>query len=136
LKSEIESIAALLAAGASDPETLATEVIKRVEELRGERRQHFIVFELTPGVYQGYGGYATGDAARKAMPKFPMAQVARKAAVISVLGVDQAQRDLATADEPPAENSNFTLTREDGIAFKNGWRGAVRDRDRYLQPSS
>lgn len=136
LKKEIDEIASLLEAGAEDASSLAESVIKRVEELRGERMQHFIVFELTPGVYQGYGPYATGSAAAKAMPKFPMAQIARKAAVIPMLGVEHAMRGLETADEPPAERAVFQLVREDAKAFKNGWKGNMRDRDKFLQPTT
>lgn len=131
LKSEIEAIASMLTAGAESPEALATEVIKKVEQLRGEREQWIIVFELSPGVYSGYGPCATRAEARKKMPNMLMAQLAKRAAVVPVLGLDSDEKCIAKSDAPLEERGDFKLVREDAAAFKRGWRGKQIDRHNY-----
>lgn len=132
LKTEIEAIASMLTAGAESPEALATEVIKEVERLRGEREQWIIVYELSPGIYSGYGPCATRAEARKKMPNMLMAQLSRRAAVVPVLGLDSDDKCIARSDAPPAERSDFALVREDVQARRKGWRGNVRDRHNYV----
>lgn len=132
IKAEVEAIAAMLSAGAETPEDLAADVIREVERLRGEREQWFVVFELSPGVYSGYGPCATRAEARKRMPNLLMAQLSRRAAVVPVLGLDADAKCIAKSDAPIEDRGSFVLVREDAKAFKNGWRGNQRDRSSYL----
>ena len=132
-KVEIERVADLLEQGADSPEALAESVIKLVEQLRQERQQWAVVFELTPGVYQGYGFWATKLMASKQMPKLPMAQVARRGGPVPILGQAAADAGLAKADEPPAERSDFKLAREDQQAFR---RPADAQRRGVAQPGA
>lgn len=131
-KTEVTAIAALLEQGAESPEALAEEVIKAVERLRHDREQWFTVFELNPGVYQGYGPYPTRNAAEKATPKIPMAQIARRGGFVPMLGPTVAERQLVEADAPPAERADFALVREDMQAKRAGWKGNQRDRSQFL----
>ena len=136
LKREIEEIAALLNEPADSAEEVAEKVIKKVEEIRGMREQWFTVFELSPGIYQGYGPFATRAAALKETPKIPLAQVSKRGAVMPMLGLSHVEQSIAKADEPPAERGDFALAREDAALFARGWRGNQRDRARYLPASS
>lgn len=137
-KSEIAAVIALLnsptdAKGqAWTEDTMGRALINLVTEMREERKTFGVVFELTPGVYIGYGPYATEAAARKAVPKIPMAQVTKRGAVFPVYGHSQAEAAYAKSDEPLPERSDFTIAREDAACFRRGWKGNVRDRDQYL----
>lgn len=135
-KAELDSIEAMLVAGAETPRALAEAVIKEVELQRQSRVQWVSVLELTPGVYQGYGMWATRLMAEKQLPKIPQAQSSRRGAFVPVLGMAAVDAALAKADEPPAERGDFRIAREDARAFRAGWKGNMRDRDRYLQPST
>lgn len=135
-KREVDAIADLLMAGDSSPQDLAKAVIRKVTELREERKVHALVFGLGPGVHMGFGPFATVDAAFNSVDKNPMAYIAKRAAVVPILGSSQTQAMRALADEPPTERSEFNVVREDALATKRGWRGNVRDRDKFLQPQT
>lgn len=133
LKGEVEAVANLLAQGAENPTELAKNVIRLVEEIRGERQVWVSVFELSPGVYQGYGPYATKATAEKAAPKLPLAQIARRGAFVPLLGPAHAiAKAAAAADAPPPERGDFALIREDAALIRKGWRGKNADRSKYL----
>jgi len=131
-KTEIQAVAATLAAGAGSPEEMAEAVIQQVEMLRYERTQWISVFELSPGIYQGYGPYPTRAAAEKGIAKIPMAQVAKRGAMVPVLGPAVAEAGIDKADEPVHERTDFVLVREDAAAFRKGWRGKLADRHNYV----
>lgn len=135
-KREVEEIAGLLEQGAASPEDLAKQVIKRVSELREQRQFYTLVFELSPGVYSGYGPFATRDAAFDSVDKNPMAYIATKAAIVPIIGHKHAKAAMeAKANEPPASRTDPEVAK-DVIAFKRGWRGKVTDRERFLQQST
>lgn len=133
-KTEVEQMAALLEQGGDSPEELAVEVIKQSFEFMAERITYAVTFELTPGVYQSYGPYPTRAAAEKAMPKLPMAQVANRGVYSMMLGPKVVSGQMAAADVDPKEStrSDFEICREDAQAFRNGWKGEVKHRDRFL----
>ena len=131
LKIEIEAVKARLEAGAADSESLAYEIIQLVEQLRGERETFTLALRLSPGVFVGYGPYATAAAAMKAMPKTPMAQVAERGFVIATHGVAWPAAQLAKADMEQPDRGDFTIIREDAALFKRGWRGNTKDRAQY-----
>lgn len=130
-KTEIAEVAALLQLGADSPEDLARAVIRRLSEMREERKQYDVVFELTPGAYVSFGPYATDAAARKAIPKIPMAQVAKRCAVVVRYGQTSIDAGIAKADAPRESRFDIEIQR-DQQAFKRGWRGNIRDRDQYI----
>lgn len=132
-KREVEEVAALLEAGAASPEDLAKLVIKRITELREERKCYVLVMELTPGVYSGYGPFATISAAVDSTVKNPMAYIAKRAAVVPLAGHKPAVVSMEeVAAKPPTSrvDPEVALDRE---AFKRGWKGNMRDRGKYLQ---
>lgn len=115
-KTEIEAVSDLLEQGADSPESLAHDVIQLVERLRGEREQWFAIYQMTPGVYQGYGPYPTRHMAHKQLPSNPMAQASKAAAVVPVLGTDykspkvrEMEAELASRETPV---SHWSLVRE------------------------
>ena len=133
LKREIDEVAALLMQGADSPEALAGEVIQLVERLRWERQTWTVVFELSPGVYQGYGPYSTRGMAEKSIPKNPMGQIARRGAIVPVHGESVALAGLEKADEPPSARGDWVAVYEDQRAFKAGWSGRERDKQQFLR---
>lgn len=125
-------MASLLEAGAASPTDLAKAAIKLVDELRS-RRQHWVsVFEMSPGTYQGYGPYPTRAGAERALPKIPLAQVARRGAFIPIIGPGVAAEQLTAADEQTPDRGDFVVVREDRAAFKRGWSGKQIDRKNFL----
>ena len=131
LKVEIEAVKARLEAGAADSESLAYEIIQLVEQLRGERETFTLALRLSPGVFVGYGPYATAAAAMKAMPKTPMAQVAERGFVVATHGVAWPAAQLAKADTEQADRGDFTIVREDAALFRKGWAGDMKTRKAF-----
>lgn len=132
-KIEVDTIAALLEQGAESPKELAKVVIKTLTELREQRKFQVLIFELSPRVYTGFGPFSTTDQAFNSVDKNPMAYIAKNAAIVPVYGASQTKAMHELADAPPAERGDLTLVREDVRAFRNGWKGNVRDRDKFLQ---
>jgi hypothetical protein len=131
-KKEIETVAALLEEGADSPVDLAKAVIKRLTELREERKYHALVFGLGPGVHVGFGPFATIDAAFNSVDKNPMAYIAKRAAVVPIYGTGQIAVMNALAEEPPAERGDWPEIRLDQQAVRKGWKGSMKDRHLYL----
>lgn len=132
LKSHIEEMAALLEQGADTPKAMAEEVLKLAERLMGEREVWAVVFELSPGLYSGFGPYATQHMAKKAIPKLPIAQISRRGVVVPIKGPAYADVQWATAAESSAEKGDFRIVREDAELTKRGWKGSTKDRHLYL----
>lgn len=132
-KSEIEAVSALLAEGDETPEALAYRAIQLVESLRYERQTWIQVFELSPGVYMGYGPFATRAAAEKAVARQPMAQVARRGGFVPVLGPNQGELALAKADAEVPERGDFKIVREDAALYRRGWNGKQATRKQFEQ---
>lgn len=135
-KREVEEISALLEQGADSPTELAKVVIKRMTELREERKFFALVFGMRGGAHLGFGPFATIDAAFNSVDKNPVAYTATKAAVVPIYGPSQTQAMWALADEPPISRGDFAIVREDAIAFKNGWDGKERTKRSFLPPST
>lgn len=131
-KTEVEAVSALLAEGDESPDALAYRVIQMVEQLRYEREVWVQVFELSPGIYAGYGPYATRHMAEKAAPKQPIAQIARCGAFVPLLGPNRAEIARARADEPLPSRGDFALIREDAALFRRGWNGKQATRSQYV----
>lgn len=131
-KTETEAVAALLVEGAETPEELAKAVIRRLTELREEREVYVQVLQWSPGVYSGFGPFPTRAAALKALPKNPVAQLAKLGAVVSMIGPSSFEQMRALAEEPPTSRGDFAVVRDDARAVKNGWRGKAAERQAYL----
>lgn len=131
-RAEVDAVAALLEQGAESPAELAKAVIKLVGELRSTR-QHFVsVFELSPGIYQAYGPYATRAAAEKGVAKIPLAQIAKRGALVPVIGPNVAVDQLTAADEQTPDRGDFVICREDAKAFRRGWKGKQANRKDFV----
>lgn len=135
-KREVDEVAALLVEGAASPTDLAKLVIKKVTELREERKVHALVFGLGNKTHVGFGPFATVDAAFNSVDKNPMAYIATRAAIVPILGPHKAQEMLAAADEPPSQRGDWLEVELDKRAFKAGWKGSMRDRARFLPEGS
>lgn len=131
-KRETDEIAALLEQGADSPVDLAKAVIRRLGELREERTQWVSILEATPGVYFGYGMWPTKDAAKKALPKIPMAQFSTRGAFVPVKGMAAIDAAYAQVDEPLADRGDAFEIALDVQAFRNGWKGRVSERHKFL----
>lgn len=131
-KKEVESISALLVEGAETPDDLAKIVIRRLSELREERKTFALVFGLGPGVHAGFGPFTTRDAAFNSVDKNPVAHIASRAAVVPIIGSSRTADMLALADAPPTERGEFAVIREDVKARRNGWDGKERSKQRFL----
>jgi hypothetical protein len=132
LKAHVQEMAALLSQGADSPEELAEEVLKLAERLQGEREVWAVVFELSPGLYSGFGPYATQHMAVKSIPKLPIAQIAKRGVVVPIKGPAYADVQFAKAAEPCAEKGDFRLVREDAELFRKGWKGNTKNRAEYV----
>lgn len=132
LKKDVEAVASMLEAGADSPEALAKQVIKHVYEALETRVTHVVTFELSPGVYCTYGPYATRTAAETARTKIPMAQVARRGAVSSMVGPAMYAAQLEAADEVSADRGDFVIVREDAALFRKGWNGKQATRASFV----
>ena len=131
-KKEVDTVAALLEQGAESPQELAKAVIKRLTELREERKVYALVFGLAGTAHLGFGPFATIDAAFNSVDKNPVAYTAKRAAVVPIIGSSQTQAMWDKADEPPTERGDWSEIRLDQAAFKRGWRGNMRDRAKFL----
>ena len=132
LKNEIEAVASLLMQGGESPEELAKAVIHKLTEMRELRPVFGVVFELTPGAYVAYGPFATSGAARKAIPKIPMAQDSKRGAVFSMYGMAHVAQREAITDAPLQERGDFAIVKEDAAAFRRGWNGKLATRSQYV----
>lgn len=131
-KKEVSAVADLLAQGGDSPEELAKSVIKLITEMREERKTHALVFGLGPKVHVGFGPFATRDAAFNSVDKNPVAYIAKAAAIVPILGPSQTKAMYELADAPPAQRGDWTEIELDKRAFRNGWKGNMRDRSNFL----
>lgn len=135
-KAEVEAVAALLEQGGDSPTDLAKTVIKKLTELREERKTYALVFGLSGPAHVGFGPFATHDAAFNSVDKNPVAYIARRAAIVPIHGPSQTASMQALADEPPTPRGDWMEIELDKTAFANGWKGNMRDRAKFLPAGS
>lgn len=117
-------------------DSMAKAVIDLISDMREERKCYVLVLELTPGVYSGYGPFPTIDRAIDSTTSNPMAYIAKRAAVVPLMGHKPAKVSMEeVAARPPAPRIDPEVLL-DQQAFRRGWKGSVKDRARFLQVST
>lgn len=87
LKSEVDSIASLLSAGAESPEAMAKDIIRAIyNELLPQRTVYVTAFDLGNSVWVASGLYPTRQAAFKDAHKQPVAQISSRALIAALAG--------------------------------------------------
>lgn len=118
LKTEIDSIATLLTAGAETPEAMAKAIVSTVyNELLPQRTVYLTAFDLGNSVWVAAGLYASRAAAFKDHRNVPVAQVARRALIAALMG----PRASAVAKEKEP-TGDWKTVRQDAQDFKEGRR--------------
>ena len=122
LKRETTAIAELLAAGDETPEALANAVIKKLDEVRGERTTHYVLLRMGHGqatTFYGFGPYSTKNQALKSIEKNPTAQLATAMAVVPTTSSEGLDQLIASVDSKPEVKGDWLVVKQDAEAFKN-----------------
>ena len=110
--------------------------IKAVDKARGERTLYMVVLRHGHGtatVYSGYGPYATKGQAEKATTEMRKAFDHTAYAVVPMRNAEGLHGLLTQLDTEPASKGDFATVAQDVKAFKAGWRGKQKDRNRFVE---
>jgi hypothetical protein len=128
LKKERDALIDLLNEGAEGPAELADDCAKTLDGLRGDRNYHYALVQHVVG-FHVIGPFATAGQAEKAGAKHPAAERCWVIQGFSAEGIDRLIRE---ADTPAAPTGDYVIVNEDARAFRNGWKGNRRDREKFL----